>query len=158
MVLLGFELGDRRSEDASNNAILLYMAQIESILYQAIGDHRVDGPNSTNVNVRLPQTMAAYMAALAAQNERTVAEEIRASLRVTIALSRLAIVMDADLQAERQSSSDGILGLKPAAAARHATAFRDQVIDELRDTLPGAHRVFERSFPAFLWGQPPAAA
>ncbi len=134
------------------------MTAITGSLYASIGDHRVDGPNATNVNVRLPQTMAAYMAALAAQNERTVAEEIRASLRVTIALSRLAIVLDEDLQAKRRGGSDGILGLKPETAARYASSLRDEVVDELRATLPGAHRTFERAFPAFLWGQAPPAA
>lgn len=133
------------------------MTDITNILYRSIGDHRVDGPNSTNVNVRLPETMAGFTAALAAQNGRTLAEEVRASLRVTIALSRLSIVLDEDLQAQRRNETDGILGLKPETATRYASNLRDEVVDELRRTLPGAHRTFERRFPAFLWGQTPAA-
>lgn len=134
------------------------MSDLENSLYASIGDHKVDGPNATNVNVRLPETMAAFMAALARQNGRTVAEEIRASLRMTIALSRLAIVLDEDLQAKRRGESEGILGLKPETAARYASSLRDEIIEELRETLPGAHRTFERGFPAFLWGHGTAAA
>src|SRR5664279_1708166 len=120
-----------------------YMAQIESSLYAAIGDHSVDGPNAKVVNLRLPETLAAYIAAMAQQNDRNVAEEIRAALRVSVLLSRLNIVLDDELQKRRRKSSDGILGLSPEAAARYAADLRDQLADEWAQMLPGAHARFQ---------------
>jgi hypothetical protein len=128
-----------------------YMIQIESSLYAAIGDHNVDGPNSKIVNLRLPETLAAYMGALAAQNGRTVAEEIRAALRVSVLLSRLNIVLDDKLQQARRTSSDGILGLSPETASRYAAQLREELSDEWAQMLPGAHDRFSRGFPEFLW-------
>lgn len=132
-----------------------YMHTIESSLYAAIGDHNVDGPNSKVVNLRLPETLVAYTGALAAQNSRTVAEEIRAALRVSVLLSRLSIVLDTKLQASRRQSSNGILGLKPDTAGRYAEDLREQLAEEWARMLPGAHATFERSFPAFLWTTDP---
>jgi len=132
-----------------------YMARIESSLYAAIGDHSIEGPNAKVVNLRLPETLAAYIGALAEQNQRSVAEEIRAALRVSVLLSRLSIVLDDDLQASRRASSDGILGLSPEAAARYAVSLRRQLAAEWAEMLPGAHAAFERSFPDFLWTADP---
>jgi hypothetical protein len=134
-----------------------YMPRIESSLYAAIGDHSVDGPNSKIVNLRLPETLAAYIAALAEQNSRTVAEEIRAALRVSVLLSRLNIVLDDDLQSTRRASSDGILGLSPDRAAKYAKSLRAQLAREWSKMLPDAHARFERGFPAFLWTAAPKA-
>jgi hypothetical protein len=132
-----------------------YMSMIESSLYAAIGDHSVNGPNSKVVNLRLPETLAAYIGALAAQNGRTVAEEIRAALRVSVLLSRLGIVLDTELQVARRESSDGILGLKPDTAGRYADDLREQLAEEWARMLPGAHATYERSFPGFLWTADP---
>ena len=128
---------------------------IESSLYAAIGDHDVEGPNSKIVNLRLPNTLASYIGALAAQNERTVAEEIRAALRVSVLLSRLNIVLDDRLQHERRNSSDGILGLRPSTAARYASELRDDLAQEWARMLPGAHARYERGFPEFMWTAAP---
>ena len=129
--------------------------KIESSLYAAIGDHSVDGPNAKVVNLRIPETLAAYVAALAVQNGRTVAEEIRAALRVSVLLSRLSIVLDTKLQAARRESSNGILGLKPDTAGRYADDVREQLAKEWSRMLPGAHATHERSFPGFLWSADP---
>jgi hypothetical protein len=131
------------------------MPRIESSLYAAICDHSVEGPNAKVVNLRLPETLAAYIAALAEQNGRTVAEEIRAALRVSVLLSRLNIVLDDKLQASRRAASDGILGLSPETAARYAADLREQLAEEWANMLPGAHARFERRFPDFLWTADP---
>lgn len=135
-----------------------YMPRIESSLYAAIGDHSVDGPNAKVVNLRLPETLAAYIAALADQNGRSVAEEIRAALRVSVLLSRLNIVLDDKLQAGRRGSRDGIIGLSPEQATLYAASLREQLADEWRQMLPGAHVRYERAFPEFLWTATPGAA
>ena len=131
------------------------MTAIESSLYAAIGDHSVEGPNAKVVNLRLPETLAAYITAMATQNERTVAEEIRAALRVSVLLSRLSIVLDTKLQATRRASSEGILGLTSDTAGRYADDLRDQLATEWAKMLPGAHETFQRSFPDFLWRTDP---
>jgi len=136
-------------------AILSYMSRIESSLYAAIGDHSVDGPNSKLVNLRLPEPLWAYITALAAQNDRTVAEEVRAALRVSVLLSRLNVVLDDELQRARRGASDGILGLRPETAATYAHALREDLAAEWEQMLPGAHRRFERDFPEFLWTATP---
>lgn len=132
-----------------------YMTRIESSLYAAIGDHNVDGPNAKVVNLRLPETLASYIGALAEQNGRSVAEEIRAALRVSVLLSRLNIVLDDELQNSRRASSDGILGLSPERAASHAAHLREQLAEEWAKMLPGAHVAFERQFPSYLWTADP---
>jgi hypothetical protein len=133
------------------------MTQIEGSLYAAIGDHSLDGPNAKVVNLRLPETVAAYITALADQNDRTVAEEIRAALRVSVLLSRLNIVLDDELQAGRRGASDGILGLSPETAADYAATLREELADEWRQMLPGAHRRYQREFPHFLWTAAPVS-
>src|SRR5437660_1756043 len=115
------------------------MNRIDSSLYAAIGDHNVDGPNAKIANLRLPETLAAYISALAAQNGRTFAEEIRAALRVSVLLSRLNIVLDDDLQQARLGSSQGILGLRPETASRYAAQLRQELAEEWAQMLPGAH-------------------
>lgn len=131
------------------------MSNIESSLFAAIGDHNVDGPNAKIVNLRLPETMASYIAALAHQNGRTVAEEVRAALRVSVLLSRLNIVLDAELQERRRATSDGILGLSPETAATYADDLRAQLVDEWAAMLPGAFKTFAAGFPEFLWKADP---
>lgn len=133
------------------------MGRIESSLYAAIGDHSVAGPNARVVNLRLPETLASYIGALADQNGRGVAEEIRAALRVSVLLSRLNIVLDEELQRSRRDSTDGILGLSPAAAARYAASLREQIAAEWAKMLPGAHASFERRFPEYLWSARPGS-
>jgi hypothetical protein len=133
------------------------MPQIKSALYAAIGDHSLDGPNAKVVNLRLPETLAGYVAALADQNGRTVAEEIRAALRVSVLLTRLNVVLDDELQAGRRGASDGILGLQPETATRYAATLREQLADEWRQMLPGAHRRYQRQFPLFLWTAAPVS-
>jgi hypothetical protein len=133
------------------------MARIESSLYAAIGDHSVDGPNAKVVNLRLPETLAAYIGAMAEQNSRTVAEEIRAALRASVLLSRLSIVLDDELQSTRRASSDGILGLSTESAARYAATLRRELAEEWAKMLPGAHAAHERGFPGFLWTADPRA-
>jgi hypothetical protein len=133
------------------------MHRIESSLYAAIADHKIDGPNAKIVNLRLPQTLADYVGALAAQNGRTFAEEIRAALRVSVLLSRLNIVLDDELQKARRGSSEGIVGLTPETASRYANQLRQELGEEWAKMLPGAHSRFTRSFPEFLWTAEPGA-
>jgi hypothetical protein len=133
------------------------MSRIDSSLYAAIGDHKVDGPNAKIVNLRLPETLAAYIRALAAQNGRPLAEEIRAALRVSVLLSRLNIVLDDELQQARRDSSQGILGLSPETASRYAAQLREELAEEWATMLPGAHSRFTRAFPEFLWTAEPWA-
>src|SRR5207302_1999272 len=121
-----------------------YMNRIESSLYAAIGNHTVAGPNAKIVNLRLPETLAAYISALAAQNGRTLAEEIRAALRVSVLLSRLNIVLDDELQQARRDSSEGIVGLRPETASRYAAQLRQELAEEWAKMLPGARSRFIR--------------
>lgn len=127
------------------------MPEIESSLYAAIGDFDLDGPNAQNVNVRLPGPVVEYISALARQNDRSVAEEIRAALRVSVLMSRLNIVLDDELQASRRDASDGILGLTPDTAAKYANSLREDLAEEWRKMLPGLGRRFLRNFPNYLF-------
>lgn len=115
---------------------------IENPLFQIIGDNgagpqeeqleriedlRPQGGRGARVTLRLPPRLVVYLQGLARSNGRSFAAECRAALEVHEALSRLAAVLDSELQTRRNAHSDGVHGVTGESANKFAEMRRDDV-------------------------------
>jgi hypothetical protein len=120
-------------------------------MFMAVGDHADDGPNAATVTVRLSPVLAAYLAAMAQDNDRSLSDEIRAALKVHRDLHRISLLADSEMQAHRKVESEGVHGVTGASAMKWSQALREDVSREWAASFPAAYRVFSKRFPSFLW-------
>jgi hypothetical protein len=99
----------------------------EDVAVEAIEDLRATGDRGARVTLRLPVRLAAYIESLAKSNDRSFAAEVVAALQAHEALSRLAAVLDTELQERRKRESGGVHGVTGETAAKFVAMQREDL-------------------------------